>query len=120
MTEPPAGSPANPIPLRRSKKVLERYYAGKRLASPMGGDLDVLGVREGANGTGRVLLECNSSSLRFVLVIPRATKEEKTQVKESLDKGGDPHCPRHGSIQPLAKSGKNWACPLCGVGFAKI
>jgi hypothetical protein len=118
--EPPAGSPANPIPLPRSKKTLERYYVGRRLGSPMGGQLDVLGVRDGANGTGRVMLECNSSSLRFVLVIPRASKTEKAEVQEVLERGDDPHCPRHGPSQRLTKSGKNLVCPLCGVAFGKI
>ncbi len=45
--ERPAGSPTNPIVLPKSKKVLERYYAGKRLESPLGGGLDVLGIKEG-------------------------------------------------------------------------
>ena len=35
MAEPPPGSPANPIPLPKSKKLLERYYAGKRLSLPL-------------------------------------------------------------------------------------
>ena len=57
--ESPPGSPGNPIPLPKDKQVLEKYYAGKRLESPLGGQLDILGVREGEDGTGRVLLECN-------------------------------------------------------------
>jgi len=85
----------------------------------MGGQLDVLGVREGEGGTGRVLMECNVSSLRFVLVIPKATRTEKAKVKEVLEAGDDPLCPRHGSHQRLSKSGKNWVCPLCGVSYGK-
>ncbi len=119
VSEPPAGSPTNPIPLPKSKKTLERYYAGKRLDSPLGGFLDVLGIREGKDGKGRVLLECNTSSLRFVLVVPKATRPEKADVKEALEAGDDLFCPRHGSEQRLSKSGKNWICPLCGVSYGK-
>jgi len=99
--------------------VLEKYYAGKRLESPLGGQLDILGVREGDDGTGRVLLECNTSSLRFVLIIPRATRTEKKKVKEMVESGQDPHCPRHGPYQPLTKSGKDWVCQQCSVSYGK-
>jgi hypothetical protein len=119
VSEPPAGSPSNPIPLPKNKKVLEQYYTGKRLESPLGGHLDPLGVREAEDGTGQVLLECNTSSLRFVLIIPKATRTEKTKVKESLESEDDPACPRHGPGQRLTRSGKNWACPLCGVAYGK-
>jgi len=119
VSEPPAGSPTNPIPLPKSKKILARYYAGKRLESPLGGFLDVLGVKEGKDGMGKVLLECNTSSLRFVLVVPKANKAEKATVKEALEAGDDLFCPRHSFGQRLSKSGKNWVCPLCGVSYGK-
>ena len=117
--EPQAGSPSNPIPLPKDKKTLRRYYSGERLDSPMGGQLDLLGVREGADGSGRVLLECNVSSLRYVLRIPKATKNEKARVKEILERGEDVFCPRHGPHQRLTKSGKKWVCSLCGVPYGK-
>ena len=117
--EQQAGSPGNPIPLRKEKKLLQKYYAGERLPSPMGGQLDVLGVRDGKSGAGSVLLECNTSSLRFVLVIPKATRAEKAAMKEVLETGGDPVCPRHGVHHPLSKSGKDWVCPLCAVSYGK-
>lgn len=119
IAEPPPGSPTNPIPLPKKKALLERYYAGGRLVSPLGGHLDLLGVREGKGGVGRVLLECNTSSLRFVLLIPKATKAERDRVKQALEAGDDLFCPRHGSDQRLAKSGKEWVCPLCGVSYGK-
>jgi hypothetical protein len=118
-SEPAAGSPANPIPLPKNKKTLEAYYAGRRLESPLGGQLDVLGVREGEDGRGRVMLECNTSSLRFVLVIPKATRTERSKVKELAEAGDDLFCPRHGSDQRLSKSGKNWVCALCGVSYGR-
>lgn len=119
ITEPPAGSPTNPIVLPKSKKVLERYYAGKRLESPLGGGLDVLGIREGDDKAGRVLMECNTSSLRFVLVVPKANRAEKASIKEALEAGDDLFCPRHGEDQRLSKSGKEWVCSLCGVAYGK-
>ncbi len=118
--DPPEGSPANPIRLRRTKRILDRYYEGRRLPSPVEGHLDLLGIREGERGTGRVLLECNTSSLRFLLVIPKATPEERAQVKEAEKEGEDPLCPRHGSRQRLTRSAKGWLCPLCGVYYGEI
>jgi hypothetical protein len=117
--EPPAGSPTNPIVLPKSKKVLERYYAGKRLESPLGGGLDVLGIKEGDDKNGRVLMECNTSSLRFVLVVPKANRAEKAAIKEAIQAEDDLYCPRHGEDQRLSKSGKEWVCPLCGVTYGK-
>jgi hypothetical protein len=119
VSDPPAGSPTNPIPLPRSKKILEAYYQGRRLESPLGGLLDILGIREGDDKTGRVLLECNTSSLRFVLKVPKANRAEKAKIKEALEAGDDLFCPRHGKDQRLSKSGKNWVCTLCGVAYGK-
>ncbi len=114
-----AGSPGNPIPLPRDKKRLQAYYAGERLPSPMGGQLDVLGVREGERGTGQVLLECNVSSLRYLLTIPKATPTERSKVKAIIDGGDEVLCPRHGGFQRLSKAGKDWVCSLCGVSYGK-
>lgn len=113
------GSPANPIPLPKDKKQLLAYYGGERLPSPMGGQLDVLGVREGEGGVGRVLLECNVSSLRYVLTVPKATRGERAAVKAAIEEGEELNCPRHGDYHRLIKSGKSWACQECGVPYAK-
>lgn len=119
IAEPPPGSPTNPIPLPKSKKTLERYYAGRRLESPLGGQFDILGIREGEDKKGRVMLECNVSSLRFVLVIPKATRKERSETKAAIEAGDDLYCPRHGEEQRLSKSGKEWVCTLCGVSYGK-
>jgi hypothetical protein len=119
VTEPAPGSPTNPIPLPKSKKVLERYYSGHRLESPLGGQFDILGIREAENKTGQILLECNTSSLRFVLVIPKATRTERSKIKADIEAGNDLYCPRHGEDQRLTKSGKDWVCALCGVAYGK-
>ena len=116
---PAPGSPANPIPLPKDKKTLLAYYAGERLPSPMGGQFDILGVREGDGGTGTVVLECNVSSLRYVLVIPKATRAERAKVKEAIEGSEESICPRHGQFQRLTKSGKDWVCSLCGVSYGK-
>ena len=118
-TEVGAGSPGNPIVLPKEKKRLEAYYKGERLPSPMGGQLDLLGVREGEGGVGRVLLECNVSSLRYVLNIPKATRTEKADIEKAIESGDDLCCPRHGEYQRLSKTGKNWVCSLCGVTYGK-
>jgi hypothetical protein len=118
-SEAPAGSPTNPIPLPTDKKLLKEYYDGGRLDSPMGGQLDLLGVREGEEGEGKILFECNVSSLRFVLTIPKATRTEKKKVKDALAEHDEALCPRHGLRQRLVKAGKEWVCPLCGVSFGK-
>ena len=118
-SQPQPGSPKNPIALPREKKTLLRYYKGERLRSPMGGHLDVMGIREGSDGHGRVMLECNTSSLRYLLEIPKATRTEKARIKEAVDAGDDPTCPRHGPYQRLGRSGKNWVCPLCGVSYGR-
>jgi hypothetical protein len=85
----------------------------------MGGQLDVLGVREGERGTGQVLLECNVSSLRYLLTIPKATPTERSKVKAIIDGGDEVLCPRHGGFQRLSKAGKDWVCSLCGVSYGK-
>ena len=117
--EPGAGSPGKPIALPKEKKLLQDYYDGVRLSSPLGGQLDLLGIREGEGGVGRIVFECNVSSLRFVLTIPKATKTERSKIKKLLEAGEDPLCPRHGSRQRLTKFGKDWGCPLCGVVYGR-
>ncbi len=85
----------------------------------MGGQLDLLGVREGEGGVGWVLLECNVSSLRYVLTIPKATRTERAKVKEAIEGGEELTCPRHGAFHRLSKSGRNWVCQDCGVVYGK-
>ncbi len=65
------------------------------------------------------MMECNASSLRFVLSIPKATKTEKADIKKKIEAGEDLFCPRHVDEQRLSKSGKSWICALCGVSYGK-
>lgn len=107
------------LPLPDPKGALKSFYAGTRLASPMGGYLELLGVHPLDDGSAKLILECNTSSLRFELPIRAATRTEKTKVKQALAQGEDPFCPRHGPAQRLAREGSQLVCPLCGVRFGK-
>ena len=54
-----------PFPLSDEKDLLGLYYEGNRLPSPAGGFLMVLRVQPEDDGSGSILLECNTSSLRY-------------------------------------------------------
>ena len=98
--------------------LLGLYYEGGRLPSPSGGFLMVLGVHPEADGSGSVLLECTSSSLRSQISVPKATRAERKKVRDQIDEGGDPRCPRHQG-QLLTRIRHDFACPRCGVRYAK-
>jgi hypothetical protein len=107
-----------PLPLSDEKGLLRFYYEGNRLPSPTGGFLMVLRVQPEDNGSGSILLECNSSSLRYRLNVNKATRTERTNVREMVDEGREPKCPRHVD-QLLIRVKNDFLCPLCGVRFAK-
>ena len=98
--------------------LLSLYYDGGRLPSPSGGFLMVLGVQPKADGSGSVLLECTSSSLPYRMSVPKATRAERKKVRDLIDEGGDPKCPRHQG-QLLTRIRHDLACPRCGVRYAK-
>ncbi len=98
--------------------LLSLYYDGGRLPSPSGGFLMVLGVQPKADGSGSVLLECTSSSLPYRMSVPKATRAERKKVRDLIDEGGDPKCPRHQG-QLLTRIRHDFACPRCGVRYAK-
>jgi hypothetical protein len=107
------------IPLSPDKETLKAFYSGQRLPSPLGGHLELLAVREGDDGAGRAIFECSTSSLRFELVIKKATRTEKQKAKEAQADGSDPTCPRHGSERRLTRLGSDWFCPQCGVRYGR-
>ena len=98
--------------------LLGLYYDGGRLPSPSGGFLMVLGVRPEDEGSGLVLLECTSSSLRYRMSVPKATRSERKKVRDMIDEGSDPKCPRH-QEEFLMRIRHDLACPKCGVRYAK-
>lgn len=118
-TQDPASSEG--IPLEKEARTLRpQYYAGTRLSSPAGGFLEPLSVRSVADGSGVVLMECNASSLRYELRLPRATTRERKAVKAQQDEGVDPSCPRH--VEPaerLRRMGDALVCPRCGVRYGR-
>ena len=107
-----------PFPLADEKGLLRLYYDGNRMPSPTGGFLMVLRVQPEADGSGSILLECNSSSLRYRLNVRKATRTERSKVKTMIGDGLEPRCPRHGE-QLLIRVKDDFLCPLCGVRYAR-
>lgn len=98
--------------------MLEAYYRGGHLPSPMGGFLDPLRVRNESDGSGTVLFECSASSLRYELRIPKATRAEKGVVKAAQEAGEPVVCPRHTEpVLRLRRMGGHLVCPKCGVRY---
>ena len=120
---PPRTQGRGPVPARVGSSPRGFRLLRAAVSDSAHDDPDLVEHDQGAGeeelGKGRVLLECNTSSLRFVLVIPKATRAEKAEMKGVIEKGDDLFCPRHGLDGPLSKSGKNWVCNLCGVSFGK-
>ena len=102
-----------------AKKMERLYCSGRQLPSPMGGFLVALGVRAEADGTSTVLLECQSSSLRYQLPIRKATRTEKSKVKAQTEEGLDPLCPRGEEGPSLVRRGSDWFCPRCSIKFGR-
>ena len=98
--------------------LLGLYYVGGRLPSPSGGFLMVLGVRPEDEGSGLVLLECTSSSLRYQMNVPKATRSERRKVRDMIAEGSDPKCPRHDG-EFLTRIRHDLVCSRCGVRYAK-
>lgn len=113
--------PATPggLPLKKgAKTLLEAYYKGGHLPSPMGGFFDPLRVRTESDGSGTVLLECSASSLRYELSVPKATRQEKAAVKAAQDADEPVVCPRHSEpTLRLRRVGGHLVCPQCGVRY---
>jgi hypothetical protein len=110
---------ANVLQLDNDKQLLKLYYAGQQIPSPNGGFLMLLGVRPGSDGSAAAIFECSVSSLRYELTIPKATRTERKKVKEELEAGADPDCPRHGPGTRLERAGKNLVCRVCGIPYGK-
>ena len=106
------------LTLPNADALLVLYYDGGRLPSPSGGFLMVLGVQAEDDGSGSMLLECTSSSLRYEMSVPKATRSERKKVRDMIAEGSDPKCPRH-QDQLLTRIRHDLACPRCGVRYAK-
>jgi hypothetical protein len=108
------------LQLDNHKQLLKQYYLGQQMESPNGGFLMLLGVRPTEDGSAVAIFECSASSLRYELPIPKATRTERRKVKDSIDAGEDPLCPRHGYGYGLVRAGKDLVCTACGVAYGKI
>jgi hypothetical protein len=106
--------------IEKARQLLKEYYAGQRMESPNGGFLILLGIRPQEGGKAVGVFECSASSLRYEIVIPKATRTERKKVRDILQQGGDPDCPRHGPGFRLARAGKNLVCSRCGVAYARV
>ena len=106
------------LTLPEEDSLLRLYYEGGRLPSPSGGFLMVLGVRPEDEGSGLVLLECTSSSLRYQMNVPKATRSERRKVRDMIAEGSDPQCPRHDG-EFLTRIRHDLVCSRCGVRYAK-
>ncbi|GMR14222.1 MAG: hypothetical protein BMS9Abin29_2463 [Gemmatimonadota bacterium] len=107
------------LPVKDEETLRQLYYAGAQLPSPMGGFLEVLHVQAEEDGSGTVIFECLSSSLRFRLPLKAATRTERKTVRDRIDAGMEPECPRHEGGRRLHRVGRNLICPACGVRYAK-
>jgi hypothetical protein len=108
------------LQLENEKQLLKQYYLGQQMASPNGGFLMLLGVRPVEGGGATAIFECSASSLRYELGIPKATRTERRKVKEAMEAGRDPDCPRHGVGHSLVRAGKELVCSACGITYGKI
>ena len=106
--------------IEKARQLLKEYYAGQRMESPNGGFLILLGIRPQEGGKAVGVFECSASSLRYEIVIPKATRTERKKVRDILQQGGDPDCPRHGPDFRLARAGKNLVCSRCGIAYARV
>jgi hypothetical protein len=107
------------LQLDNEKQLLKQYYAGNQIPSPNGGFLILLGLRAADDGSAVAILECSVSWLRYEVKIPKATRAERKKVKEILDAGEEPDCPRHGVGTRLTRAGRDLVCRSCGVAYAK-
>lgn len=102
------------------KRLQQLFYQGARLDSPLGGFLEPLGVRSEDDGSGAAIFECSTSSLRFELSIPKATRTERKKVKDDLDAGRDAFCPRHQDPpRRLQRVAGNLVCTACGIPYGR-
>ena len=109
---------ANALRLDNEKQLLKQYYGGQQIESPNGGFLMLLGIRQGDDGA-TAIFECSATSMRYEVPIPKATRTERKKVKEEVDAGGDPDCPRHGPGTRLVRAGRDLVCSRCGVAYGK-
>jgi len=109
---------ADALRVHDEKQLLRHYYAGHQIESPNGGFLMLLGIRQTDDGAVAIF-ECSATSMRYEVPIPKATRTERKRVKEVVDAGDDPDCPRHGPGTRLVRAGRDLICTSCGVAYGR-
>ena len=104
--------------LDNEKQLLKLYYAGQQIESPNGGFLMLLGSRSSEDGAVAIF-ECSATSMRYQVLIPKATRAERKRVKVIVEAGDDPDCPRHGPGARLVRARKDLVCVACGVPYGR-
>ena len=107
------------LQLDNEKQLLKQYYAGHQVPSPNGGFLILLRVRRMGDGSSVAIFECSVSSLRYEVKIPKATRTERKKVKDEIEAGRDPDCPRHGLGARLTRAGRDLVCSQCGIAYGR-
>ena len=109
---------AEELRMDNEKLLLKQYYAGQQIESPNGGFLMLLGSRPSEDGA-IAIFECSATSMRYQVLIPKATRTERKKVKAIVDAGDDPDCPRHGPSARLARAGNDLVCSACGIPYGR-
>lgn len=102
------------------RELLRHYYAGQQMTSPNEGFLILLGIRAREDKSAVGIFECSATSMRYEIPIPKATRTERKKVKEAMDEGEDPDCPRHGPGFRLVRAGKDLVCMHCGIPYGRV
>ncbi len=110
---------ADALQVDDEKQLLKHYYAGQQIDSPNGGFLMLLGIRQDG-GEAAAIFECSATSMRYEVRIPKATRTERRKVKEEIEAGEDPDCPRHGPGTRLVRAGKELRCSACGISYGRV
>jgi transcription elongation factor Elf1 len=108
------------VQLKNEKQLLKQYYEGRQMESPNGGFLILLGIKPEDDGSALAMFECSACSLRYEITIPKGSRGERKAVKDALDAGHDPDCPRHGVGFRLARAGRRLVCNHCGVAYGRV
>lgn len=99
--------------------VLREYYGGDGMPCPVqcGERADVVRVSTNEDGSGVLWVECASCAQRESYHISPPTTSERKKVREMVESGREPSCPRHDPPVALARVGRRLICPGCGVRY---
>ena len=57
--------------------------------------------------------------MRYEVSIPKATRTERKKVKDALEAGEDPDCPRCQEGHRLVRAGKDLVCRRCSIAYGR-